>query len=208
MTDLLKCAWLIDDEGGRCGASSDMSVGHEFCFAFCSGGMMHAITAPCATESEARAEWNRNQLALTDGPDAAAWFEETQSSLLLVQEVEEQRDELRGALSDMTASRDESLKTLTGVYNGRTIATKERDELRREVAGFRDVQPEIAELLKLVRAATDALGPLASGDLAGDVKRLMRWMETIHSDDVCQEEMIAASFEYEIAMEGKTDDCI
>lgn len=204
MTDLLKCAWLIDDEGGRCGASSAMSVGHEFCFAFCSGGMMHAITAPCATESEARAEWNRNQRALTDGPDAAAWFEETQSSLLLVREVEEERDELRGALSDMTASRDESLKTLTGVYNGRTIATKERDELRQEVEIFKKFERVFSENEANIRTA---LGPLASGDLAGDVRRLMGWMAALHADDSYSARVnLDVVDEYRDAMKGKDDE--
>ena len=141
MTDgkLLKCAWLTDDDGGRCGGSAVFELGGGCVRILCEGCGLASPWVLHGSEPDISTEWNRNQRALTDGPDAAAWFEETQSSLLLVQEVEEQRDELRGALSDMTASRDESLKTLTGVYEGRTIAIKQRDELRREVERLKEI---------------------------------------------------------------------
>jgi len=67
MTDILKCAWLINDKGGRCGVEpryESFNLPHHHAFQ-CPQG--HGRTFKYRDRDIATAEWNRNQEALLGG---------------------------------------------------------------------------------------------------------------------------------------------
>lgn len=213
---LFPCAWLTDDKGGRCGKEADEEIQHLYGRAAYSCPRGHTQTLFHMDKPKARAEWQRNQRALMDGPDAAAWFDETQSSLLLVREVEEQRDELRAEVAASIGNiRDEH----PTIGLGSTISEV-------VVAAMHERRNEFTALMDALDQASSiriALGPLASGDLAGDVAKVVGWMAAIigwvnafEYGEIADKCVFAdkvkrhcdAIAEYRTAMKGKADEVI
>ena len=189
-SDLLPCAWLVDDDGGRCGGNTFMSRSN--------GGAVRVechdcgtFTGWCRKEPEARAEWIRNQRALL-------------GDHLLSLKLKEAHE--RAALK---CTEHEIYYTKK---NQEEFAwAKERDELRQEVANHLAVATAFGAANRKVRAEFDsirtALGPLASDDLVGDVARVVGWMAALHADDSYSARVnLDVVDEYRDAMKGKDDE--